>query len=116
MLGSMGASRRFLRFVAEFEIEVFDPVQAAAFAHAWGYSADDAVEPDPDPEPTERQVWYAVEQAMFLRLDDAGIRAGFAVLGGSVTARQLDATGRTFVEMTVPPVPARQVGDEDLDA
>ncbi len=100
-----------MRFVAEFEVEVFDPVQAAAFALAWGYGADDPLLSHP--RTAEEQVRFAVEQAMFLRLDDTGIRAGFAIVGGSVVARERDESGSTFVEMTVPPVRARHGDDDD---
>lgn len=103
-----------MRFVAEFEVEVTDPVQAAAYTLGWEQDSGGTVMMSGYQTPDD-QVWEAVRQALFTRLDETSERAGFRVLGGSVLPRPLDGHGTLHPEVTLPPMPARQDDGEFAD-
>lgn len=102
-----------MRFLAEFEVEVIDPIQAAAFTMDWGRDADGGVQMMPHP--TEfLQMNAAVSQAMAVGLMDAGPQAGFRWLGGSVIPRVPLEDG-TYGEVTLPKMPGRRDDGELIE-
>lgn len=104
-----------MRFVAEFEVEVTDPVQAAAYTLGWARDDGGTLAVMSRYQTTDEQVWEAVRQALFTRLDEMSERAGFLVLTGSVLPRPLDDSGTSHPAMTLPPMPARRDDGESAD-
>lgn len=99
--------RRFLRFVCEFEVEVTDRIQAAAYT--WDLGQDESGEPGmvPYSNPNE-QMQAAVMQALNEALRDSGERAGFRLLWGpSVKSRRVGEDGR-YAPDEFPSTPVRR--------
>ncbi|SNS32758.1 hypothetical protein SAMN06893096_103236 [Geodermatophilus pulveris] len=98
--------RRFLRLVYDFEVEVTDPTQAAAYTMDWG--RDEAGEPGMMPYSNQNeQMHAAVSQALAAGLVAAGQQAGFKWLGGSLLPRRVGEDGR-YSEFPLPSMPVRR--------
>ena len=98
--------RRFLRFVYEFEVEVTDPTQVAAYTMDWG--RDEAGEPGMMPYSNQNQQMHAaVGQVLAQGLMAAGQQAGFKWLGGALLPRAVAEDGR-YSELTLPSMPVRE--------
>lgn len=104
-MGTQGKPPRYMRFWAEFEVEVTDVVQAAAFTMDWGRDADGQPAMMPYEDPIE-QVEAAVGQAMTQGLREAGERAGFKWISGGPQARPRTEDG-SYPELTLPWMPGR---------
>lgn len=99
--------RKYMRFIAEFEVEIIDPTAAAAYTMDWG--RDEAGNPEMQPYTTvEDQMRAAVSQAFSEGMADHGPRAGFKWWSGSVHTRPLDNAGENHIELDLPSMPARR--------
>lgn len=98
--------RRFLQLVCEFEIEVTDPTQAAAYTMDWGH--DESGEPVMMTRSNQnRQMAEAAERLIIDALNTQGAKAGFKLTGSQgIRPREVGDDGR-YVEMTLPSLPAR---------
>lgn len=105
-LGAMAEHRKYMRFFAEFEIEVTDPTAAAAYTMDWTNTpSGPAMVPY---ETVEEQMQAALQQAIFSSLGEVGPGAGFKYLSGSVLPRFLNEAGDRYLEWPLAPLPARR--------
>lgn len=97
--------RRFMRAVVEFEIEVTDVTQAAAYTFDFSVDEEGGLGMAPYPS-DEEQMRAAVERVVFDALSRAQDEAGFRPLGGSAILRPVE--GDEHPAYTVGRAPARR--------
>ena len=101
-----GQPRRFLRFVYEFEIEVTDPVQAAAYNLQVGADGDSGdLVAFGNTHPNER-IASAIQEILSSALHEKGAEAGFRWMSSSLLHRPVDDSGQ-HPAMPLPAMPAR---------
>jgi hypothetical protein len=101
--------RKFVRLVYDLEVEVTDPMAAAAYTLDWTRDEDGGIAMVPYEE-LERQIAAAVSQTIGAALGEARKASdvhGFRPLGFSELIRPTDERGN-YTEMTLPPMPGRR--------
>lgn len=108
-------SPRYLRFVGDIEIEVTDPVAAAAYTFDWADTPDG---PELQPWGTlEEQMRQAAQQALMEGLMQIGPAAGFKVMAGGLQLRRSTKKPGLYDEVVIGELPARSDdGTIDLNA
>lgn len=100
------AGTRRLRYIAEFEVEVVDPVQAAAFTMDLSQGDDGSLSFAPAPTDVGK-ISAAINSVVSRALHASGPDAGFRWTGGSSFVRQLSPDGKTWLPIEIPEVPAQ---------
>lgn len=95
---------RFMRFVAEFEVEIVDATQARAYAMDWAQGDDGT--PMLEEHTDESAATSALRAAWMPGLSEAAEKAGLHVKGGSLFPRM--AEGIVYPTMPIPSLPVRR--------
>ena len=96
---------RFMRFVAELEIEVTDPLAAAAYTMDWSHESG-VVQTIRSHDSQRELIESAVRRALHDALNSA--RAGFRVLSGVAHSRKVDEDGTRYLLEVISPLPVRR--------